>query len=159
MRTPESEEITRKQIKTIKIQVPDNIAKVEVQETEQPYQPQSYPEEYQNVQQPASDYEQDQRTYSNGNNYYNVQQDNYNTADSPANENYNYQNVDYDQMVKYFARRGAMPSYFYRNTGNEEGGDQRPLSTEEMAAAYEEASFPATTKAPQKKKVKSKKRI
>ncbi|XP_066246792.1 nuclear transcription factor Y subunit beta-like [Euwallacea similis] len=161
VRTPESEEST-KEIKTIKIQVPENIAKVEVEESEQSiYNPYTNHIKYSENQQNnlEQDYP-DQGSSPPSGSYYpdSVKRDYYNTQDSPAAEtSFNYQNIDYDQMVRYFVRRGAMPKYFYQQPDNVEESEQRSTSEENVITAYENAAFPSTTESGTEKK-KTKKR-
>ncbi|KAH1024965.1 uncharacterized protein LOC109538199 [Dendroctonus ponderosae] len=165
VRTPEEDSTTPKEVKTINIQVPDNIAKVEVQETEKPYY--GYQNSY------ASDqsnepYAEPLRSYSklkNADNYYvtrdTVRQDYYNADDTPEDGGYNYQNIDYEQMAKYFVRRGAMPRDFYQQPADAEDADvdNGRSNQDDLAAAYEEAAFPSTTTEPSEmKKTKTKKR-
>ncbi|XP_066151727.1 myb-like protein Q [Euwallacea fornicatus] len=158
-RTPESDE-SAKEIKTIKIQVPENIAKVEVEESEQPtYNPYANPSKYSENQQNnlEQDYTDQGPSSPPSESYYadSVKRDYYNTQDRPAAEtSFNYQNIDYDQMVRYFVRRGAMPKYFYQRPDAAEDDEQKSTSKGHVTAAYDHAAFHSTTESGAEKKTK-----
>ncbi|XP_050295272.1 uncharacterized protein LOC126735355 [Anthonomus grandis grandis] len=158
IRTTQQDLAQQNKVKTIKIHVPNDIAKVEVQESEKAYQGQ--PETYLEQQPTAPEtYEPSSPNANQQNKYVLPQQEYYTEKDTTSSNDergYNYQNIDYDQMIRYFQQRSAMPSYFYQNP---EEKDSKTLPSEDVIAAYEEAAFPSTTGSPEKKrKVKGKKR-
>lgn len=160
VKTPENSNPSGKEIKTIKIQVPENVAKVEVQESERPYYSSyqsegAYPDPEQNYPQSSYQNPAEENLYQGEDS---VRQDYYNTADIPSDDNFNYQNVDFEQMAKYFVRRGAMPSHFFQNPDDVNDSEQKRSAKDDVVAAYEEAAFPTSTQSSEKKKMKSKKR-
>ncbi|XP_030746123.1 PAX-interacting protein 1-like [Sitophilus oryzae] len=167
VRSAQQQQVPEKQVKTIKIQVPDNIAKVEVQESEKPYYPYGINQESDKTPQ---DEEQSQGYY-----YLPTPAQNaYFTETEPPIQR--YQDVNYDDMVKYFTRRGIASGQLLQNeedqrhqetdhqnskqpnTKTQKSPTDRPSSVSDIIAAYDEA-FPTTTVAAAKKKLKSKKRI
>ncbi|KAL1498197.1 hypothetical protein ABEB36_009034 [Hypothenemus hampei] len=153
IRNSEQDFQIKKEVKTIKIEVPQDVVNVEVKETERPYY--NYPE-YDNQQ--GTNYPE----YDNQQgNYYDENQDSVRQqalygqgdTDRPADEMFNYQNIDYEQMAKYFTRKGAMPSYFFQNPEQETDNSKVKLTN-----LYEDASFSTvTTQSSQEKRKRSKK--
>lgn len=138
---------------------------MEVQESERPYYSSyqseaDYPDSEQNY--PESRYQNPESSHIAEENPYlgqdSVRQDYYNTADIPSDDAFNYQNVDFERMAKYFVRRGAMPSHFFQNSDNVNHSQQKVTANDDVLAAYEEAAFPTSTQSTEKKKVKNKKR-
>lgn len=138
---------------------------MEVQESERPYYSSyqseaAYSDSEQNY--PQSSYQNPESSHLAEENPYlgqdSVRQDYYNTADIPSDDGFNYQNVDFQKMAKYFVRRGAMPSHFFQNPDDVNTSQQKRRAKDDIVAAYEEAAFPTSTQSTEKKKVKSKKR-
>ncbi|KAF7278939.1 hypothetical protein GWI33_007804 [Rhynchophorus ferrugineus] len=151
IKTTQNENTQSDAVKTINIRIPENVAKIEVQETERPYYT------YDNTQAEESKPSEGLKSY-----YYlppTLQ-----NAFGPDAQNY-------EEMIKYYTRRGILSSQLLQN--DEQEHQSQPYaqeskiskakstadsSTNDMITAYEE-TFPISTAAPTKKRVKSKKRI